>query len=87
MELGTTTGDPEMLGTCGRDAAFGLEGLTAPGMDGWLAAGFPVVPGGLEGAEVIPGGFVCAVAEPTKAKAVAKSRTRRAVFHIDVGSF
>jgi len=42
-----TTGDPLILGTCGREAAFGLLGLTAPGIPGWFAAGLPVVPGGL----------------------------------------
>jgi len=32
--FGTTTGEPEMLGTWGREAAFGLDGLTAPGVAG-----------------------------------------------------
>ncbi len=60
-----TTGAPPILGTCGRDAAFGLDGLTAPGMPRLFAAGLPVVPGGLEGAGARPGGLLCAAALET----------------------
>lgn len=83
MAFGVTTGEPEIFGTCGRDAALGLEGLTAPGIARWLADGLPVVPGGLEGAGVMPGPFVWALAAATRAMLAApKSRARCAVFHM-----
>jgi hypothetical protein len=74
-----TIGDPLILGTFGREAAFGLPGLTAPGMPGWVAEGavpvdgkpdpMPVVPDGDGFAGAIPGdgappGWVGAVPVP-----------------------
>lgn len=83
VAFGVTTGEPEIFGTCGRDAALGLDGLTAPGIARWLADGLPVVPGGLEGGGVMPGAFVWALAAATRAMLAApKSRARRAVFHM-----
>jgi hypothetical protein len=35
--LGSTIGAPLILGTCGRDAASGFDGLTAPGIPGEFA--------------------------------------------------
>ena len=40
-------GEPLIFGTWGREAAFGLAGLTAPGIPGEFARGLPVVLGGL----------------------------------------
>ena len=68
-----TTGDPLILGTCGREAAFGLLGLTAPGIPGWFAAGLPVVPGGLVWATA-----EVATARPSPTDNIA----RGSVFHI-----
>ena len=58
VAFGVTTGEPEIFGTCGLDAALGFDGLTAPGIAGWLADGLPVVPGGLDGEGVMPGAVV-----------------------------
>jgi hypothetical protein len=62
-----TIGEPLMFGTLGRDAAFGLPGLTAPGVPGCVRA--PVVPEGLGDAGEMPGegeppGWVGAVPIP-----------------------
>ncbi|MET0443937.1 MAG: hypothetical protein ABW151_05120, partial [Pseudorhodoplanes sp.] len=85
--LGTTTGEPEMLGTCGREAAFGLDGLTAPGDAGWLAAGFPVVPGGPDNPGLdTPGGLLCAEAAVATVKLTIASKVTRAVFHMGLRS-
>lgn len=74
-----TIGDPLILGTLGRDAAFGLLGLTAPGIAGCVVEGadpadgvpdpIPLVPDGegTEGAtlgEGAPPGWVGAVPVP-----------------------
>ena len=43
-----TTGEPATFGTLGLDAAFGLVGLTAPGMADWVgrvAVPVPTAPG------------------------------------------
>ncbi len=62
-----TTGDPPILGALRLEAAFGLAGLTAPGMAGRVpvvsgrlpgVTGLPMVPGGE------PGGAACAGALP-----------------------
>src|SRR5262245_42800030 len=73
------TGDPLIFGTAGREAAFGLPGLTAPGMPGCVAPGavpvrgmpvpMPVVPegDGVAGATLgdgEPPGWVGAVPVP-----------------------
>lgn len=51
-----TTGEPAMLGTLGRDAAFGLVGLTAPGIADWVGRlGRLAVPGIV----VVPAPGVC----------------------------
>lgn len=74
-----TIGEPLIFGTLGRDAAFGLPGLTAPGMPGWVIDGAvplfgrpepkPVVPDGPGFAGAMPGagappGWVGAVPIP-----------------------
>ncbi|MET0277010.1 MAG: hypothetical protein ABW198_01650 [Pseudorhodoplanes sp.] len=41
-------GAPLIFGPCGRDAASGLDGLTAPGVPGEFACGLPLLPSGEE---------------------------------------
>jgi len=50
-----TIGDPLIFGTLGREAAFGLPGLTAPGMPGCADEPVPVVPAGPDVDGVTPG--------------------------------
>jgi hypothetical protein len=50
------TGEPPILGTFGRDAAFGLPGLTAPGMAGWVTEGAVPLPDRPEPEPVVPEG-------------------------------
>lgn len=50
-------GDPLIFGTLGRDAAFGLPGLTAPGMPGWADEGAVPALGRLEPVPVVPDGL------------------------------
>ena len=57
-------GDPLILGTFGREAAFGLLGLTAPGMPGCLPDGAVPVVGRPEPAPVVPDGLGVAGAMP-----------------------
>lgn len=49
-------GDPLIFGTLGREAAFGLPGLTAPGMPGWADEGAVPALGRLEPVPVVPDG-------------------------------
>jgi hypothetical protein len=53
-----TIGEPLILGTFGRDAAFGFPGLTAPGIPGWVTDGAVPVPvlGTVEPEPVVPEG-------------------------------
>lgn len=81
-EPGFTTGEPEIFGTWGRAAAFGLAGLTAPGMPPRFAAGFPVVPRGALGAGLAgasPGGFVWAALGDEVAKVAATANKATSV--------
>lgn len=57
------TGEPLILGTLGRDAAFGLPGLTAPGMPGEVDPD-PVVPDGAAGGATWVGAVPVPVGEP-----------------------
>lgn len=66
-----TTGAPPILGVLGRHAAFGFDGLTAPGIPGWVEGPtlgldidgpMPVVPDGAGVAGAMPG--VAVVPEP-----------------------
>lgn len=52
-----TIGEPPILGTLGRDAAFGLPGLTAPGMPGFVSDGAVPAFGSREPEPVVPDGF------------------------------
>lgn len=51
-----TIGDPLILGTFGREAAFGLPGLTAPGIAGCVTDGAVPALGSVEPEPVVPEG-------------------------------